>query len=82
MKKKNIKLIAEVKTLEDLNNLKLQKRYLKELKKLEFQSSLIQLQSNLSPENIKETLITESQSFAEGLAIKLLPSFILNFFRK
>lgn len=82
MGSKNVKLISEIKNLEDLNKLKLEKRYTKELKKLELQASLTKLQSNLSPEKIKETITYESQNFIQDLAVKLLPSFILKMLRK
>ena len=80
--KKRIKLISDIKTLEDLNHLKLQKKYEKDLKKLELKSSLIQLQLELAPEKLKETIMNESQSYGERIAAKYLPSFLLRFFKK
>lgn len=79
---RRIKQISEVKTLADLNRLKAEKRYTKELKKLELQASFIRLQSQLSPESIKETITIETQNFAQELAVKFLPSILLKLFKK
>lgn len=79
---KRIKDIKDIKSLEDLNHLKMKKKYEIELKKLEFQSSVIRLQMNLSPDHIKETIVNEGQSYLKSMAMEFLPSFFLKFFRK
>jgi hypothetical protein len=60
----------------------MQKRYERDLKKLEFKASLIQLELNLSPGNIKEAVVEESKNYFQDLVLKLLPSFFLKFFEK
>ena len=79
---KRINEIKDIKTLEDLNHLKMKKKYEMELKKLEFKSSVIRLQMNLSPEHIKETIVTEGQTYLKSMAVEFLPSFFLNLFKK
>jgi hypothetical protein len=82
MNKRRVKLISEIKSLKDLSQLKMQKRYERDLKKLEFKASLIQLELNLSPGNIKEAVVEESKNYFQDLVLKLLPSFFLKFFEK
>lgn len=78
---KKLKQLTEVKTLEELNHLKLQKRYMKDLKKIEFESSWAHMNRNLSAEKISETLTEEAQGYAQQLALKYLPYFLLRFFK-
>jgi len=82
MAKLRIKNISEIKTVDDLNHLKLKKKYELDLKKLELNASLIRVQMELDPENIKQTIFVEAQIFAQGVAMKYVPSFVLNFFSK
>lgn len=82
MIKKRIKLISDIKTVEDLQRLKLELKYKKDLKKMELQASIIQLESELSPEAIKQTFVFESQSYFKRMAVNYLPSFVLNFLYK
>lgn len=82
MANKRLKLISDIKTVEDLQRLKLEKKYNKDLKKLEFESSLIRLQMDLSPEAIKKTILAEGQSYLKKLAVGLMPVFLLNMFYK
>lgn len=79
---KKIKNISDIKSLEDLNQLKLKKKYEMELKKLELQSSVIQMQMRMDPESIKETLMDEGKNYLQTLAIKWLPSFVWKFLNK
>lgn len=79
---KKIKNISDIKSLEDLNQLKLKKKYEMELKRLELQSSVIQMQMRMDPESIKETLIDEGKNYLQTLAIKWLPSFVWKFLNK
>ncbi len=78
---KRVKLITDIKSVEDLRRLKLEKKYQMELKRLEFKASIIQLQMNLSPEKIKASVIEESQNLAQVYAARYLPSFLLKFFK-
>ena len=75
-------MISDVKTMEDLQRLKLEKKYTRDLKKLELQASLIQMQMELSPESIKETILEEGQSYLKRLASDFMPAIVLNLFRK
>ena len=79
---KRVKLITDIKSVDDLRRLKIEKRHALELKKLELKASLIQLQMYVSPEGIKEMVVEESQSLAQSLAAKYLPSFLLDVFNK
>jgi hypothetical protein len=81
MIKKRVKLISEIKSVDDLNRLKLEKKYEMQLKRLEFKASLIQLEMNLQPDKVKETLMSEGKSFGQRLAAKYIPSFLLNFLK-
>lgn len=81
MERKRIKYLTEVKTLEDLNLLKMQKRYMKDLKKIEFETSLLHLNRNISAEKIAETFSSEVQNLAQRFALKYFPSFLLKFFK-
>ena len=78
---KRVKLITDIKSVEDLRRLKIEKKHQMELKRLEFKASIIQLQINLSPESIKATVIEESQGLAQLYAARYLPSFLLKFFK-
>jgi len=78
---KKVKQLTEVKTLDDLNRLKLQKRYMKDLKKIEFESSILHLNRNLSAEKIAETITMETQRIAKQTVLKYLPSFLGRFFK-
>ena len=82
MNRNKVKYISDIKSLEELNRLKLQKKYQKDLKKLEFEVSLNKLQENISPEKIKETLFEESQNYFQDLTVKYLPSFLLKLIKK
>ena len=82
MMKKRIKLISDIKTVDDLQRLKLELKYKKDLKKLELQSSFIQLESELSPEGLKQTFISEGQAYLKNMAATYLPSVVLNFLYK
>ena len=82
MIKKRIKLISDIKTVDDLQRLKLELKYKRDLKKLELAASIIQLESELSPEVIKQTLVFEGQSYLRRMAVNYLPAFALNFFNK
>tara|TARA_R110002050_G_scaffold109799_5_gene221563 strand:+ start:8552 stop:8809 length:258 start_codon:yes stop_codon:yes gene_type:complete len=82
MSRRRIKMISDVKTMEDLQRLKLEKKYTRDLKKLELQASLIQMQMELSPESIKETILEEGQSYLKRLASDFMPAIVLNLFRK
>lgn len=79
---KKLNNISDIKTIEDLRQLKLKKKYEVELKRLEVQSSLVRVQMNLDPENIKKTLIDESRFYLQEFAMKYMPSFLFKFFRK
>ncbi|UTW66864.1 hypothetical protein KFE94_01755 [bacterium SCSIO 12643] len=81
MMKRRVKLISEIKSVEDLNRLKLEKKYEMQLKQLEFKASLIQVQMNLQPESIKETFREEGKSLGQRLAMKYLPAFLLRFMK-
>lgn len=81
MIKKRVRLISEIKSVDDLNRLKMEKKYEMQLKKLEFKASLIQVQMNLQPDNVKETFREESKSFGQRLAAKYIPSFLLQFLK-
>ena len=82
MVKRRIKLISDIKTVDDLKRLKLELKYKKDIKKLELQSSFIQLESELSPEGLKQTFISEGQLYIKNMAATYLPSFVLNFINK
>lgn len=82
MATKKLNKITDIKSLEDLRQLKLKKKYEVDLKRLELQSSLIRVQMHLDPDNIKETIVTEARFYAQDLAVKYLPGFVLNFFLK
>ena len=82
MIKKRIKLISDIKSVQDLQRLKLELKYKKDLKRLELQASIIQLESELSPEVIKQTLLFEGQSYLKRMAVNYLPTFVFNFLNK
>jgi len=82
MIKKRLKLISDIKTVDDLQRLKLEKKYNRDLKKLELKASLIQLEANLSPEAIKDTLLFEGQSYVKQMALNYLPTFMYKMFNK
>ena len=68
-------------TLDDLNYLKLKKGYEMQLKKVELQSSMVRLQMNFSPDQLKQTLREESSSILNDLVAKYVPSVLLRFFK-
>ena len=82
MATRKLNKITDVKSLEDLRQLKLKKKYEVDLKRLELQSSLIRVQMHLDPENIKETIVNEARFYAQDLAVKYLPTFLLRMFNK
>lgn len=81
MMKRRVKLISEIKSLDDLNRMKLEKKYEMQLKQLEFKASLIRVQMNLQPESIKDTFKEEGKSLGQRLATKYLPAFLLRFMK-
>lgn len=81
MAKRRIHQISEIKSLQDLQRVKLQKRYEKELRNLEFQSSLVGLKYNVTPNNIKEGIISEGKSYLIQIAAKWFPSLVSKFFK-
>lgn len=78
---KRLTNISGIKTAHDLRQLKLQKKYQKELKELELKANLIDIQHQLNPENIKQTLFEEAQTIGARFAAKILPSFLLKFLK-
>ena len=79
---KKLNNISDIKTIEDLKQLKLKKKYEVDLKRLELHSSLIRVQMNLDPENIKQTLVEEARFYMQDFAIKYMPSFLFKFFNR
>lgn len=78
----SVQKISGIKTASDLRQLKLQKKYQKQLKELELKANLIDIQHQLDPENIKKSIFAEAQLVGARLATQYLPSFILKFLRK
>ena len=79
---KKINRISDIKTLEQLKELKMRKKFEVELKRLELQSSFIRVQMNFDPDRLKETFLTETKGYFQNLAVQYLPDFLLNYFRK
>ena len=81
MSKKKLTAIADVSSLKDLKELKLRKKYEKQLHTLELKANIIQVQRELNPEVLKETLVQEGQNALQGLLLKFTPSFLMKFFK-
>lgn len=79
---KELTTISGIKTADDLRQLKLQKKYQKQLKELELKANLIDIQHQLKPENIKKTIFAEVQMVGVRIAAKYLPAFLLNLLKK
>ena len=82
MKKARLNKISEIKSVEELKNIKLKRKYELELKKLEVNASLIHLQMNLNPDSIKETILTEARWYGQDLLMRYVPGFVLNMFNR
>lgn len=79
---KELTTISSIKTADDLRQLKLQKKYQKQLKELELKANFIEIQHQLNPETIKKSIFAEAQLVGARLAAKYLPSFLLKFLKK
>jgi hypothetical protein len=79
---KPINSISEVKSADDLRQLKLQRKYQKQLKELELKANFIEIQHQLNPDNIKKSIFAEAQMMGARLSARYLPSFLLKLLRR
>lgn len=82
MPRRKLNFVTDIKSEKDLKLVKLQKKYALDVKKIELEASLLHMKMNLSPENIKDTLVEEGQSFLRRNLGNIVPSILSRLFKK
>lgn len=82
MKPKKIKNLSQIKTVEDLKLLKLERKYQLELKRMEFHFHVLQLSNMMNLENIKNEIVSKGKSLLFGVISDFAPSFLVKMFSR
>jgi hypothetical protein len=82
MKQKKAHNLSQIKTVEDLQLLKLEKRFHLEMKRMEFRFQVLKLADVVNPENIKNEIFTEGKKYLMSWVADYAPSFVWKLFSK